>query len=169
MNKENQPLFNCNQLFYQNNVDGIDYILITEKVSNNKILKQAYSLDGVLIDKAEDTNMLQNTYLRNFGDYTLLIKDNKIIFSEHRIKLRAIKRPIYKDRLNIIENTRIGVIDIETYNVNSKLAKVYALGFYTNLDLKPVLYYIDENSLNSSEIIIILKQLQQQYNLDLYI
>ena len=52
MNKQNQPLFNSDQLFYKNNVDGVDYILIIEKVSNNKILKQAYSFDGVIIDKA---------------------------------------------------------------------------------------------------------------------
>lgn len=94
------------------NINGVDYILITKKVSNNKILKQAYSLDGVLIDKAEDTNLLKISYIRNFGDYTLLIKNNKIIFIEHRIKLKAIKRPIYKDKLNIIENTIIGVIDV---------------------------------------------------------
>lgn len=154
INIENQSLFNSNQLFYKNNVDGVDYILVTEKVSNNKILKQAYSFDGVLIDKCEDVYMLKNSYIRNYGDYTLLIKNNKIIFSEHRIKLPAIKRPVYKDKLNIIENTRLGVIDVETYNVNPKLAKFYALGFYTHLDTEPVLYYIDEKSLNSSEIII---------------
>ena len=98
--------------------------------------------------------MLNNTYLRKYGYYTLLIKDNKIILTEQRLKFSPIKRPIYKDKLNIIENTLIGVLYLETYKVNTKLAKVYCIGFFTNLDLKPVLYYLDEKSLNSSEIII---------------
>lgn len=148
------PTFHQKQLFYQNNLDGFDYILVTEKIGNNKILKEAYSLDGVLIEKVEDIDMLNNSYLRKFGNYTLLIKNNKIIFSEKKINLFSIKRPIYKDKGNIIRNTRIGVIDLETYNINSKIAKVYALGFYTNLDLKPVLYYIDKESLDSNKLII---------------
>ena len=57
------------------------------------------------------------------------------------------------DTVIIIEDVRIGVIDLETYNVNN-LAKVYALGFLTNLDNKPVLYYIDGKTLNSDEIIL---------------
>jgi hypothetical protein len=82
-------------ILYQNNVDGVDYILVTEKESNNKILKH-YSFDGVLIDKCEDIDILKNSYIRNYGGYTLLIKNNKIIFSEHRIKLPAIKDPFIK-------------------------------------------------------------------------
>ena len=152
--KVDMPLFNRNKLFYQNNVEGIDYILVTEKIGDNKILKQAYSVGGHVIEKVEDIDMLNNSYIRKFGKYTLLIKNNKIIFIEKNIVLSPIKRPIYKDKGNIIWNTRLGVIDLETYNVNSSIAKVYALGFFTNLDSEPVLYYIDKENLDSNKLII---------------
>ena len=67
------PLFNRNKLFYQNNVEGIDYILVTEKIGDNKTLKEAYSVGGFLIEKVEDIDMLNNSYIRKFGKYTLLI------------------------------------------------------------------------------------------------
>lgn len=71
--KIDMPLFNRNKLFYQNNVEGIDYILVTEKIGDNKTLKEAYSVGGFLIEKVEDIDMLNNSYIRKFGKYTLLI------------------------------------------------------------------------------------------------
>lgn len=152
--KSKEKYITNNKQFYQNNVEGLDYILVAEKVGDNKILKEAYTVYGIRIEKTEDTDMLNNSYIRNFGKYTLLIKNNKIIFSEKKIVLSPIKSPIHKDKGNIIEDTRIGVIDLETYNIDSSTAKVYALGFYTNLDDKPVLYYIDQENLDSNEIVI---------------
>ena len=148
------PTFHNKQLFYQNNLDGFDYIIVIDKIKDSQIIKEPYSLNGVIIERVEDIKMSDNSYIRKFGNYTLLIKDNKITYIAKKIKLSAIKPVVHKDRGNIIENTRLGVIDLETYNVNSSIAKVYALGFYTNLDSKPVLYYIDENSLNSNKLII---------------
>ena len=40
------------------------------------------------------------------------------------------------------------------YTKGVKLAKVYTIGFFTNLDYKPVLYYIDTETLNSKEIVL---------------
>lgn len=60
---------------------------------------------------------------------------------------------LIKAKSNIIANICIRVIDLETYN-NNKKAKVYAIGFKTNLNIKLSLYYIDKKSLNSSEIIV---------------
>ena len=148
------PTFHQKQLFYQNNLDGNDYIIVIDKIKDYQIIKEAYSLNGVIIERVEDIKMSDNSYIRKFGNYTLLIKNNKITYVDKKIKLSAIKPVVYKDKGNIIENTRLGVIDLETYNVNSSIAKVYALGFFTNLDSEPILYYIDKENLDSNKLII---------------
>lgn len=148
------PTFHQKQLFYQNNLDGFDYIIVIDKIKDYQIIKEAYSLNGVIIERVEDIKMSDNSYIRKFGNYTLLIKNNKITYVDKKIKLSAIKPVVHKDKGNIIENTRLGVIDLETYNVNSSIAKVYALGFLTNLDSEPILYYIDKENLDSNKLII---------------
>lgn len=55
-----------------------------------------------------------------------------------------------------VPNLHIGVIDIETYLAVDGTYKVYALGFKTNLDLKPIIYYIDQNDLEYSSKLIVL-------------
>ena len=146
------PTFHQKQLFYQNNLDGFDYIIVIDKIKDYQIIKD--SLNGVIIERVEDIKMSDNSYIRKFGNYTLLIKNNKITYVDKKIKLSAIKPVVHKDKGNIIENTRLGVIDLETYNVNSSIAKVYALGFFTNLDSEPILYYIDKENLDSNKLII---------------
>lgn len=149
------PSFHLRQQFFKKNVNGIDIIIVIDRAEENKILKKAYSLTGVFLGMVEDTYLGNNSLLRAYGDYIFLIKDNNIVFSDKKINLSPIKKEFYKDKDkgNIIEDTRIGVLDLETYNVNN-LAKVYALGFLTNLDNKPVLYYIDGKTLNSDKIIL---------------
>ena len=47
-----------------------------------------------------------------------------------------------------VENSNIGVIDIETFKNKDGCLRVYALGFKTNLDDKPIIYYINPNKLH---------------------
>lgn len=52
-----------------------------------------------------------------------------------------------------MENPNIGTIDCETFTDLDDINKVYASGFRTNLDDKPIIYYIN-NSRNSHEIVL---------------
>lgn len=81
----------------------------------------------MFLAKAEDFK-LNDYFIRNLGDYTFLIKDNNVILSEKKIRLSPIKIELYKGSEYYIEDIRIGVIDVETYDVDN-FAKVYALGF----------------------------------------
>ena len=56
-------------------------------------------------------------------------------------------------------NPNIGVIDIETYLNNNNVYVIHALGFKTNLDPKPVVYYIDEKLDNSKLVLSMIDEL----------
>ena len=150
--------FHSKQLFFQRIVNGIDFIIVIDIINPTKYIKKAYSITGVFLGEVEDTNIGNNVNQRKFGNYTFLIKDNSIIFSEKNNVLAAIKRnKSFVETNAIIEDIRIGVIDLETFTVYTNgltLAKVYTIGFFTNLDSKPILYYIDTKTLNSEEIVL---------------
>ena len=149
--------FHSKQLFFQRRVKGGDIILVIDIINTSKYIKKAYSLSGVFLGEVEDFNIDNNLLKRKFGNYTFFIKQNSIIFSEKKNYLTAIKKKSFVDNNAIIEDIRIGVIDLETYTVNIngvKLAKVYTIGFFTNLNFKPVLYYIDIETLNSEKIVL---------------
>ncbi len=149
--------FHSKQLFFQRTVNGVDIILVIDIINSSKCIKKVYSMLGVFLGEVEDTNVDDNVLIRKLGNYTFFIKDKSIIFSELKNNLTAIKKRFSAGSTALIEDVRIGVIDLETYTVYTKglkLAKVYTIGFLTNLDLKPVLYYIDIKTLNSEEIVI---------------
>lgn len=151
--KVKYPGFHSKQLFFQKNVEGIDVIIAIDIISANKYIKKVYSLTGVFLGEVEDIYNGNNIFIRKFGNYIFTIKNNSIVFSEKKIDLPAIKKESSKDSYNIIEDVRIGVIDVETYVIND-LGRVYAIGFFTNLDVRPILYYIDKDTLNSDTIIL---------------
>jgi len=98
---------------------------------------------------------VNNIFIRHYNDYLFFIENNEIIFSEKKAILNPIKKESYlsKDKHNLIENIKIGVLDLETYTNMNRVAKVYALGFLT-FNSKPNLYYINKYTLNSNELII---------------
>ncbi len=65
-----------------------------------------------------------------------------------------------------MENKNIGVIDSETFMAKDGVQKIYAIGFKTNLDEDPVIYYISNNNMNPYEIIMSLinELLRPKYN-----
>ncbi len=149
--------FHSKQLFFQRSVNGADIILVIDIINANHYIKKASSISGVFLGDVEDINIGNNVFKRKYGNYTFLIKDNNILFSEKRVDLTPIKKRSIVDTNAIIEDIRIGVIDLETYTVYTKglkLAKVYTIGFFTNLNTKPVLYYIDIKTLKSEEIVL---------------
>lgn len=70
------------------------------------------------------------------------------------IKFKSISH--HKNNKNVDNNwaiyNRIGSLDLETYQ-EGNVSKVYALGFYTNIDETPSIYYIDKDNL-SSDILV---------------
>lgn len=67
-------------------------------------------------------------------------------------------RNITKSKLKYdswIPNPNLGVIDTETCLDNdSNIQVVYALGFKSNLDDEPKIFYINEKTLNTNEIVL---------------
>ena len=111
---------------------------------------------GLFIEKVLDNSYIcikTNKVLfdRTIGNVTLTIEKDKIIKYIVNNKLqpiKAINKPI-PDR-----NTNFGTFDLETFKDLDGLAKVYALGFYTNKDLSPKLFYLtDYPELNSYKLI----------------
>ena len=68
------------------------------------------------------------------------------------VKLKTIEKP--KSNVLFVSNPNIGVIDTETYLCKDNIYKIYALGFKTNLEDNPKIYYIDKDNLDSNSIVL---------------
>ena len=90
--------------------------------------------------------------LRKSGEREVAIDGNKIVSLQQNIKLKSLERPSTKALF--VEDSNIGVIDIETYLADDGTYKVYALGLKTNLSDSSTIYYIDLSDLDSSKIVL---------------
>ena len=134
---------------------NINYVLAI-KYSNDTIIKQAYTLDGVIIDSVKDKIINNELVTRKVKNKDIEIYKNKISYVEEKIKLVPIKsyNIIKSKKLSPVENKNIGVIDLETYvNTITQKSKVYAAGLFSNLDKSPITFYIDKNTLDSNKVI----------------
>lgn len=136
--------------------DKIKYIIVSKYVNNNQIIRYIFDYNtGIFIKEILDeiiSIQTIKTFNRTINSVQLTIKNQEIIFISINYKLNNINSFTnkFKDR-----NTNIGVIDIESFRGNDGLAKVYALGFLTNLNDKPNLYYLsDYPELNSHGLIL---------------
>ena len=148
--KDNITHFDENFRFYLLK-DNSDFVLAIKKLSVNSFDKIRYSLSGVVINHVTD-NAVYNLILRSWGERLITIDNGKIVNTKQNIKLKALELPSYKPLF--VENSNIGVIDIETYRTIDNTFKVYALGFKTNLDVKSKIYYVDKTSLDSDKIVL---------------
>lgn len=139
------------------------YILAVRGVDDYNVEKIRYSLDGVVISYIIDQLLEDNTILIKAGKYQFLIKDNKVVYSKQDILLRPIEKPCFKSLP--ISNPNIGSFDCETYTSENGDVKIYCLGFRTNLQDKPVIYYID-NKMDSDKLVLNLvnELLRLKYN-----
>ena len=110
--------------------DNYDYVLAVKILGIDSVDKIRYSMNGVILSHVTDT-VVNDIILRNTGEKQIVIRGNNVISSTQNIKLKALIRPISKPLF--VENSNIGVIDIETYKAKDGSIKVYALGFKTNL------------------------------------
>ena len=161
--KDNITIFDSNYKFYL--IKDIRYFILGVRIIDSfTIEKIRYSLDGVIINRVIDS-LNNNFIIRKTGGKEIIINNNNVIdFIKQDISLKPIPKPSFKS--NPIPNPNIGVIDTETYLDNDNTNKIYALGFKTNLDDKPVIYYLNEQNLNSDDIILSLvdELLRPKYN-----
>ena len=132
----------------------IDYVLVIKDIENNKVEKLKYSLSGVLLNRIVDV-IIDNKVVRIKGLETIYITNNLVTKTSNLISLKAIEPYKIKD-ISWLPNRNIGVIDLETYLNNKDTYVVYALGFKTNLDNEPVVYYIDKEMQNMDNTSIVI-------------
>jgi len=128
------------------------FIIIIDKIDNNNANKRCFNKYGDLITQALDTRLTDSILRRESGNFTIkFYSNNEIIFSERKINLNSIKSDFKLSEDTGLPNTNIGVMDLETYEVDG-IAKCYAIGFYSSIDENTKTFYINKD-LDSVELI----------------
>lgn len=170
LNKE-AVIFDKDCKFFLRNSVKPYYILVIKQLKNNQTLKQAYTYDGVLLGSVIDTNISDTNIQREVKNNKLLFQNNILATKEEVLKLKPINATYVlnkkrRNRKSYIENPKIGVIDLETYEVryNDK-TKVYAGGFFTYLSNQVNTYYIDQDTMDSNKVVLdmIFEMLRDKY------
>lgn len=144
-------------------IDRFNFILGIH-IMNNKIHKIKFALNGVVQENFYDNLDTNGDIIRTSGNNTMLVRDGEVVSTS--INLRC--KPIKPQKLNTsyIANPNIGVIDTETYFDSAGKSHIYSIGFKTNLSPKSYTYYIDIDSMSSSDIVISMFEelLRPKYN-----
>jgi DNA polymerase family B len=140
-----------NSKFYLINHQNRQFIIIVDKINNDKVLKRCFNQFGDLITQATDTLLPNNNLRRDSGNFTTILNNNEIIFSERKINFSSIKSDFKLSEDTGLPNTNLGVLDLETYE-DDGISKCYAIGFYSSLDENTKTYYINKD-LDSVELI----------------
>lgn len=140
--------------------------IIVVKNFNNISIKQIYDYEkGFLISEVRDQILGPNSFKRTINNVSMFIKNNKIEKLEIHKKLDAIN---YINKPNFDRNKNLGALDLETFEDGNGLTKVYAIGFITNNDTEPTLFYLTDinKEYNSDELILkcLDTMLQTKYN-----
>lgn len=139
--------------FYLVSTSTTTYILAFLKTSDFEYNKIKFSLSGVVLNNLTGTLLEDNIILRKDGNISYYIKNGTIFQSKQELSLVPLSKPTLD--IKAIENPNIGVIYCETFQDNNGNYKIYSLGFKTNLDPTPVIYYVDsKHNINSSEIVL---------------
>lgn len=109
---------------------------------------------GIFVKLMKDSLICKKNQLftRTMGNVTLTFENHKLKYYNVENKLQVIKSNKIKftDR-----NINFGTFDLETFKDEDGLSKVYAIGFYTNIDEAPHLYYLtDFSNLDSQNFIL---------------
>jgi hypothetical protein len=129
--------------------------LVRVRTSDDKLVQTKVVFDdqAIVVQEVKDTIISDNTFTRKLSNVEVTIKSNKIDGYIINHKLGFISKPLL-DVKSSISDPRIGTLDIETYYSDKGYSEVYAAGFYTALDNKPNLYYIDKNNLSSNDVVL---------------
>ena len=171
LNNKNNTLITFNEDLFLNQIKTENLIISSQKISDNVFIRQVFNEStGILLVKAIDTIYNSNLFERNINNVTLTIENNKIIKVKICNNLKTISNNSFIKNVKAVSerNKQFGTFDLETFIDSDGLSKVYALGFTTNMDLKPNLYYLTDVSDNLDFDLLILtcidKMLVRKYN-----
>lgn len=134
-----------NSRFGQKFIDKERIVMKIEKLSELEVKKYAFSLDGKLLGSTKDELLSDGRLKRSWGDDFVIYKDGEIVERSKKYTFDPVKLEIFYKNKNIfpLANPKIGSFDMEVFIQNHE-SKIYALGFYSFLDIKPKMFYIDE-------------------------
>lgn len=167
ISKDKKYLFNKYSKFYLVKHINNYFVVITDNIlqDGSIIVKRCFNRFGDLIHKVIDTKLSNGNWRRKYGKQTINFNNkDEVIFSERKITFKSIKPDYVNKSDKGLPNTNIGVIDLETFEIDS-VAYCYAIGFFSSIDDKCETFYIDKN-LDSMLLIhtCIEKLLKDKYN-----
>nr|UEV87013.1 hypothetical protein [Grifola frondosa] len=133
-------------------------------ININKSFKEVYIRtvfdlnSGLILCEAIDLIIDSETFFRNINNYSITIKNNKVIEISRGINFDIIKNPYKKEIYTGMSNPNFGVLDLETFVDSDGISKVYSLGYVTFLEKDKInKYYLSElvPSLDSNYFIIL--------------
>lgn len=120
---------------------------------NDKRITEVFNIRGVRIVSAIDLIISEYEFIRTIRNMSIHIKNDNIINYKAEYEFPCLK-PL-KNNLKNVSNTNFGVLDIEAYfNHSMNRSNVYAIGFKI-LDGDERLFYLDVQSGQKSEDIIL--------------
>jgi len=150
---------------YDSTYKNKKHIIVVRTLNNISIIKIYDYEKGFLICEIKDTIISSNSFTRTINNVSMFIEKEKIVKLQINKKLDAIK---YKLTPNFDRNKNLGALDLETFEDQNGLTKVYAIGFLTNNEIKPSLFYLTDvnTDYNSDELILkcLDTMLQTKYN-----
>jgi hypothetical protein len=129
-------------------------IIVNRRVDNTSYIKIYDYEKGFFICEVKDYINSQNSFTRSIANVSLIIEDAQVKQIEISRRLDAIK---YKYSKLTDRNKNIGSFDLETFKDIDGIIKVYAIGFITNIDYKPQVFYLTDVAQNYNSEILILK------------
>lgn len=143
--KHKDYILDNNSKLYLIILNNKNYVVILNKISDIEVDKFCFNKYAQLITKCKDTIQSNGNLCRDTG---LLVNvfnsNNELIMSEKKISLTPFKGEFKRNLDDAIPNLNIGVLDIETYE-DQGIAKCFAIGFYTSLDVNCKTFYINED------------------------
>lgn len=156
--------------FYIRDVVNPPYILVVlDEYSQER--KISFEFLGNLLSSIVDKVHFDSVIRKDDKTVTKFSTKNKQIVSVTRkIDLKPISKNLFKKVDTVIENTKLGVIDLELAKPTSyKGAEfVYAAGIYTYNHIKPDNFYIDSETRDSNKLICNMLDTMFKYDVDTY-
>jgi DNA polymerase type B, organellar and viral len=127
------------------------YIIVNKKISNLLFHRNIYNFDsGTLLESVIDRVINNNFFIREIGNVSLTICNDKVINLKTKKELSVLKYE-YKYTKDI-SNIFIGSLDLETFIDLDGFAKVYALG-YKVLNKDVEVFYLNDD-ITSDQLVI---------------
>ena len=158
INKKDPVILDKDYRFYLRNNVTTPHVLAIKQIDTDTYKKDAFTFNGIRLETVVDKIESDKLVYRKINDKkSLEIKNNEITYSEENMILTPIKASSIIKRgkdINFTENPNIGVIDLETYkNSTIERARVYSAGLYSVHDQKPIMFYIDKQTMDNGKVI----------------